>query len=284
VGATQGPESGNAEIACQSQLGGVITTGGGFSTHNPTPPWQKAAVQAYFDGLPSGETPTNGYNPNGRGYPDVSMIGVWYQVVVQGELVQLFGTSASSPVFAAMVTLANTARAANSMPPLGFLNPSIYAYGSANPYFNDVTSGNNKCTAGDPATAVCCDSGFYASTGWDPLTGFGSINYPNLNAMVDNAPEHDDGIYFDDDINQGDDDSSSSSSSLSAGAIAGIVIGTLVGLALVGVAIFFIVSGVASASTAAASSSSTAAAAGTPVKNPVAPSAPKAKPAVAESL
>jgi hypothetical protein len=27
------------------------------------------------------------------------------------------------------------------------------------------------------ASKVCCDEGFYASTGWDPLTGIGSVNY-----------------------------------------------------------------------------------------------------------
>ena len=36
VGATMGPNTGGPEVACQSQLGGVITTGGGFSTFNPT--------------------------------------------------------------------------------------------------------------------------------------------------------------------------------------------------------------------------------------------------------
>lgn len=257
-----GPEVGDPEIASQSQLGAVITTGGGFSTYNPTPPWQKAAVNAYFAGLPSDQVPTSGYNPNGRAYPDVSMIGVWYQVFIQGELESLFGTSASSPVFAALVTLTNSARAAQNKPPLGFLNPSIYAYGSTNSYFNDITSGNNKCTAwGDisnPSGAICCNSGFYASPGWDPVTGFGSIQYENLNKMIENAPEHDDGVYYSDD--------DSSSNGLSKGAIAGIVIGCVAGVALIGAAIFFFMSGTFSAG---AGSAAAAAGTGTAVANPV---------------
>jgi tripeptidyl-peptidase-1 len=27
---------------------------------------------------------------------------------------------------------------------------------------------------------VCCDYGFTAVSGWDPLTGLGSINFPNF--------------------------------------------------------------------------------------------------------
>ena len=60
-------------------------TGGGFSTYNPTPSWQQSAVDGYFAGLTTAQIPTSGYNVHGRAYPDVSMIGVWYQIVAQGE-------------------------------------------------------------------------------------------------------------------------------------------------------------------------------------------------------
>ena len=40
VGATQGPESGVPETACQVDRGGGITTGGGFSNIYPAPSWQ----------------------------------------------------------------------------------------------------------------------------------------------------------------------------------------------------------------------------------------------------
>ena len=157
VGATMGGESGNADIACQSQLGAVITTGGGFSTYYPTPDWQKSAVDAYFAGLTSGQTPTSGYNRNGRGYPDISFTGVNYQVVVQTEVLGLYGTSASAPLFGAMISLLNAARASSNLAPVGFINPTLYAYGMPNTFggngttnfnpFNDITSGDTKCMA-----------------------------------------------------------------------------------------------------------------------------------------
>ncbi len=86
----------------QSQLGGVITTGGGFSTYYPQPSWQTNAVNAYFAGLPSSDTPAAGYNRLGRGIPDISLLGVEYEVVISNSLFLVFGTSCSAPVMAAL--------------------------------------------------------------------------------------------------------------------------------------------------------------------------------------
>jgi tripeptidyl-peptidase-1 len=80
--------------------GAVITSGGGFSTYWPTPAWQKTHVTKYFKSLST--APAAGYNPGGRGYPDVSFLGVTYNVYTAGELFLTFGTSASAPLFAAM--------------------------------------------------------------------------------------------------------------------------------------------------------------------------------------
>jgi len=168
VGATQGAESGLPETACQSDTGGVITTGGGFSTIFSAPSWQTSAIATYFS---TAKTPATGYNTQGRGYPDVSLAGLNYEVVVGGNTYAVSGTSASSPTVAAFVALVNSARLANGKPSLGFLNPAIYAYGTQ--FSNDITSGENNCTAG----TVCCSQGFYAAAGWDPLTGFGSVDY-----------------------------------------------------------------------------------------------------------
>jgi len=182
VGATMGPETGGAEIACQSQKGGVITSGGGFSSYYAQPSWQTTAVNTYFSTITS--TPAAGYNAMGRGYPDVSMIGVWYQVMIQDALTSLFGTSASSPVFAAMITLVNTQRKQNGLSAVGFINPTLYATTTTG--FNDITSGSNKCCAygGTPASgATCCTSGFTAAKGWDPVTGWGSVDYTPLYDM-----------------------------------------------------------------------------------------------------
>ena len=86
------------------------------------------------------------------------------------------GTSASSPTFAGVIALINDARVAAGKSPMGFLNPFIYANPQA---FNDITSGNNP---------GCGTPGFYASEGWDPITGNGTPNFQNLLAAAMKLP------------------------------------------------------------------------------------------------
>ena len=127
------PPPGDPEIACQSHLGGVITTGGGFSTYYQAPAWQKASMDLYFARIKEmSELPSKGYNPQGRGYPDVSFNGVEYQVVIGGNTVSVYGSSASAPVFAGMITLVNTLRRAAGFPTVGFINPTLYSIGYNN--------------------------------------------------------------------------------------------------------------------------------------------------------
>jgi tripeptidyl-peptidase-1 len=171
VGATQGPESGTAEIACTSDQGGVITTGGGFSTIFSTPSYQKNTISGYFSSLNASQQPASGYNTAGRGYPDIALAGYNYEVVIGGKTYALSGTSASAPVVAGFASLVNAARLKAGKKPLGFINQALYQNGAQ--VSNDVTSGENNCAA----SRVCCDQGFFASAGWDPLTGFGSLDY-----------------------------------------------------------------------------------------------------------
>eukprot|EP01036_Dinobryon_divergens_P027015 gene27015-35722_t len=225
VGATMGPQSGSAEVACQSQLGGVITSGGGFSMYNARPSWQNSAVSNYFAAVSgSSSAPAAGYNSQGRGYPDVSLIGVNYQVVIAGVTVGVYGTSCSTPVFAGLITLLNGQRKASGLNSVGFMNPTLYNASYAKKY-NDITSGSNKCcayTGSNPANAQCCTTGFTAIAGWDPVTGFGSITYPNLASMFRvNAT-----------YQAAAQSSSSSGSGLSALSIVLIVFAVLVGLGL----------------------------------------------------
>ena len=110
VGATQGAESwaatggsqqnGPSETVCQSDLGGTITSGGGFSTYYTaaTAPWQANAVSTYFtNAAQAGKTPLSGYKVGYRGYPDVSLNGVNYQYYVGTAAYKGSGTSASTP-------------------------------------------------------------------------------------------------------------------------------------------------------------------------------------------
>ncbi len=109
VGATQGPESNQPEIACTSATGGIITTGGGFSIYLSRPSYQDDAVSNYLANAP-GLPPTSQYNTKGRAYPDVAALGYNYQVVIGGQTYALSGTSASTPVFAGFISLINGVR------------------------------------------------------------------------------------------------------------------------------------------------------------------------------
>lgn len=174
VGATMGAESNKPEVACTSTNGGIITTGGGFSTKFSAPKYQQSTIAGYFAGLSSEQQPASGYATSGRGYPDISMAGYNYEVVVGGQVFAVSGTSASAPVVASFISLVNAERYNLGLPALGFINPALYSVGTA--VTRDITSGENNCAASSlPKTATCCTQGFYATSGWDPLTGLGSL-------------------------------------------------------------------------------------------------------------
>lgn len=256
VGATQGPSDGDPEIACQSQLGGVITSGGGFSTYYPAPSWQTSTMSYYFNNLAASGTPVpkSGYNPNGRGYPDISLIGVNYQVIINSIKVGLYGTSCSAPVMAAFVSLVNAARLESNMSTIGFLNPTLYSVGlnntlglgnAYNATFNDVTSGHNRCCSYSGSTyskATCCASGFYTSPGWDPVTGWGSIFFPDFASIFDVAAPY---------VPSNDDDSTDA---LTAGEVAGVVIVVLFVVTVIGSVVYWLLSKLVAGSAMAAAS------------------------------
>lgn len=176
VGATMGPENYYAEVSetADAHPSGGITTGGGFSNFYDQPMYQAAAVAKYISTatMPAG----GGYNASGkRGYPDVALLGHMYQTMIGGTQFGVSGTSASTPVVAGMVNLLNTKRLSAGKPVLGFINPLLYQ----NPaVFNDMVTGNNRCTAAaGGGLPVCCPVGFFAAVGWDPLTGLGSVDF-----------------------------------------------------------------------------------------------------------
>ena len=177
VGATMGLESGTPEVTCQADKGGIITSGGGFSTIFPAFPQQKAAINQYFETV--SPKPVRGYNRAGRGFPDLSLAGVNYLVVVGGQLFRVAGTSASAPSVAGMITLINAARRAAGLPTIGWLNPALYEIGGL--FVNDITIGDNSCT-----TWMCCLAGFNATLGWDPATGLGSVDFDMMYFLLVN--------------------------------------------------------------------------------------------------
>jgi tripeptidyl-peptidase-1 len=183
VGGTQGPDLGLIdEIACSSKTSGRITTGGGWSTYYVQPSWQKEAVQKYLNILNSSTEPQPGFNINGRGYPDISLLAVHYEVIIGGRVALASGTSASAPVMAGYVSLVNAARAKQGKPSIGFLNKMLYEMGMKNnSIYRDIVSGDNKC-CGENSDGIipCCSTGFTSTVAWDPVSGWGSIDYQSF--------------------------------------------------------------------------------------------------------
>lgn len=135
-------------------------SGGGFSQFYSIPDYQKL--------LPSA---VQGQLKNRRGVPDVSAVAdpfTGMAVYIKGNWTQAGGTSASSPVWSAIMALANQMAGR----PLGFINPALYkiaASGSYQQAFRDITQGNND----NPSAKV---KGYQAVAGWDAVTGLGTPN------------------------------------------------------------------------------------------------------------
>ena len=102
-----------------------------------------------------------------RGIPDIAGNAdpdSGYQLFQDGvNIGPVGGTSASAPLYAALVALLS----ANIGKPLGWLNPELYKV----PYsttFRDVNDDQSNATGGAP--------GYKAGSGWDACTGLGSVN------------------------------------------------------------------------------------------------------------
>lgn len=171
------------ETVCSSATGGLITSGGGFSyvsVRSTDAPWQAELVDhylAYNINNTAVLPPTTYFNTKGRGYPDVSAYASNYFVYLNGKVTRESGTSASAPVFAAMVTLWNDMRLAYGKPPLGFIAPLMYHMYVRHPEaFNDITTGDNACGVGHSSETVnCCQVCWLISCCYYFLKANGSI-------------------------------------------------------------------------------------------------------------
>jgi len=173
VGATrfQGQQVGNDEQA-SDQFG----SGGGFSPMFDAFDDQKAAVANYLK-VAKGLPPSGGYPAGGRATPDVAGLGEGFQILVNGKTYSEGGTSASAPLFAALVSLLNDARLQSGKPPMGYLNPWLYQNPNA---FTDITVGNNSLDE----TASHLEWGFQCEKGWDPVTGLGTPIFSKMLAAA----------------------------------------------------------------------------------------------------
>ncbi len=166
--------------------GGLSATGGGVSAKFSKPAWQSALTPA----------------DTKRDVPDVTLSASPFHdstlICSQGSCVTGFrftdgslnvvgGTSVGAPAFSGIVAILNQATQSSG---LGNINPTLYALAVSHPTaFHDITTGNNivPCTSGStncPASAPF-QIGFSAGTGYDLVTGLGSVN---ANVLATNWP------------------------------------------------------------------------------------------------
>ncbi len=140
-----------------------VGSGGGLSVLYQRPEWQ------------TGPGVQNAYSDSMREVPDVAAdadpltgYAIYYSASgCQANCWQIVGgTSAATPVWAALVLLINQLAALHGQHPLGFLDPQLYQLGSSSGSitaplpFHDVTIGGNLY--------------YNATPGWDYSTGWGS--------------------------------------------------------------------------------------------------------------
>lgn len=132
---------------------------GGISTTYSIPTWQQSVSMASNQG-----------STTKRNIPDVALTAdnIWV-TYNNGSSGGFGGTSCSAPLWAGLTALINQQALANGRPVVGFLNPALYALGTAtnaSSYFHDITSGNN--------TNSVSPTKFFAVPGYDLCTGFGT--------------------------------------------------------------------------------------------------------------
>lgn len=171
VGSTEFTSSGSSaeKVAAFNFISGG-TPGGGFSNYFTAPDWQKSDTAAYVSKVSS--SLKGKYNASGRGFPDVSLVGVYWNVVQNGKNILGEGTSASSPAWASLIAQVNDYRASIGKGPVGFLNQALYTNKDVRAALRDVTTGKN---------AGCgLSTAFQATSGWDAASGLGSVTFSAL--------------------------------------------------------------------------------------------------------
>ncbi len=133
------------EVSWNEKAGKMrMASGGGYSVANPRPTWQKRATQA----------------AGGRGVPDVAAkadVQGGYEMDASGLTFTMGGTSAATPMWAALATRLNQAMGVN----VGMLGPLFY----------------DKRFRGAFRQMLTSDNGAYkVAPGWNPVTGWGSPN------------------------------------------------------------------------------------------------------------
>jgi subtilase family serine protease len=151
-------------------------SGGGISTVYAIPSWQQGISMTANQGSTSM-----------RNLPDVSSVANNINIVWGNDFIGASsdfaegGTSLAAPLWAGFLAMVNQQAAANGQPPIGFVNPDLYAIGKSASYrscFNDITTGSN--------TNSSSPTKYHAVAGYDLCTGWGTMIGGNLmQALLD---------------------------------------------------------------------------------------------------
>jgi hypothetical protein len=177
-----------------TQVGGTTLTTDGGGNYVSETAWNWGGGQGSSGGISPGVAipvwqlglglTTNHASAARRNLPDVALtadnVFINYN---NGSAGAVGGTSVAAPLWAGFTALANQRAAQLAQPPVGFLNPAIYALARGTNYtavFHDITTGNN--------TNAASPNNFYATPGFDLCTGLGTPAGTNLlNAL--NVPD-----------------------------------------------------------------------------------------------
>lgn len=177
VGGTSVPSDAAADVVWKAGNGlkafGGGSSGGGVSAVSPRPAWQSGIAIASV-------------NPGaiaGRVLPDLAANADWtaspYFSFVDGAVQPSGGTSAATPLVAALIVRINQARQGAGKPRVGYLTPKLYQASGAS------TVGAAACTpvtSGDNATAAV--GGYAANGGFSAVSGWGVPNGEALAALI----------------------------------------------------------------------------------------------------
>jgi subtilase family serine protease len=149
--------------------GGNTGSSGGISSFYAIPAWQLGVNMT-----------TNQGSTNYRNIPDVALTGAnIYVYYNNGSKSTFAGTSCAAPLWAGFIALVNQQAAASSQPPVGFINPALYAIAKSTNYlsnFHDITTGNNFRSGSTTK--------FAATNGYDLCTGWGTPRAALINSLA----------------------------------------------------------------------------------------------------
>jgi uncharacterized repeat protein (TIGR01451 family) len=150
-----------------------LGSSGGISSFYSIPSWQTGINMTACQG-----------STTFRNTPDVALTADDILTIADGGVEYLdIGTSCAAPLWAGFIALVNQQGLGTGHPPVGFINPALYAIAKTANYtncFRDITTGNNTWSQSPNL--------FYATNGYDLCTGLGTPNGMNLvNALVSTA-------------------------------------------------------------------------------------------------